>query len=88
MSAASRRPKSIKTTKRSRWRKGFGFILDLIACLLIRFFVNTYRKQLAEIGALTEIAFGREKLFIHPKLMNLLTQEGSEFALYPAGSAV
>jgi hypothetical protein len=28
------------------------------------------------------------ELFIHPKLMNLLTQEGSEFALYSAGSAV
>jgi hypothetical protein len=31
---------------------------------------------------LQEKAVGREKLFIHPKLMRLLTQEGNTFAPY------
>jgi Fic family protein len=44
---------------------------------------SRYLKQLAEIGVLTEMAFGREKLFIHPKLMNLLTHEGNHFEPYP-----
>jgi hypothetical protein len=29
------------------------------------------------------MAFGREKLFIHLKLMKLLTQEGNHFEPYP-----
>jgi hypothetical protein len=29
------------------------------------------------------MTFGREKLFIHPKLMNLLTRELNSFELYP-----
>ena len=29
------------------------------------------------------MAFGREKLFIHPKLMSLLTKETNEFTPYP-----
>jgi len=44
---------------------------------------SRYLKQLAEIGVLTEMAFGREKLFIHPKLMKLLTLEGNHFDPYP-----
>jgi Fic family protein len=44
---------------------------------------SRYLKQLVEIGVLTEMAFGREKLFIHPKLMKLLTQEGNHFDPYP-----
>jgi hypothetical protein len=40
-------------------------------------------KQLVEAGVLREMAFGREKLFIHPKLMNLLTRESNDFEPYP-----
>ena len=34
-----------------------------------------YLKQLADIGVLTEVQAGREKLFINPRLMRLLTEE-------------
>ena len=44
---------------------------------------SRYLKQLVSIGVLQEMTLGREKLFIHPKLMKLLTQEGNDFALYP-----
>ena len=40
-------------------------------------------KKLAAIGVLEERAVGREKLFIHPKLMKLLTQEENSFDPYP-----
>ena len=43
---------------------------------------SRYLKQLAEIGVLQEIAAGREKLFLHPKLLTLLTQDGNEFTPY------
>lgn len=36
---------------------------------------SRYLKQLVEIGVLEERAVGREKLFIHPKLMQLLTRD-------------
>ena len=36
---------------------------------------SRYLKALAAIGVLREQAFGREKLFVHPKLMHLLTRE-------------
>jgi Fic family protein len=36
---------------------------------------SRYLKALTEIGVLRERAFGREKLFVNPKLMSLLTQE-------------
>ncbi len=41
-----------------------------------------YLKQLAEIGVLQELPVGREKLFIHPKLMKLLTREPNNFSAY------
>jgi Fic family protein len=44
---------------------------------------SRYLKQLVEAGVLREMAFGREKLFIHPKLMNLLTRESNDFEPYP-----
>jgi Fic family protein len=44
-----------------------------------------YLKQLVEIGVLEERISGREKLFIHPKLMNLLTRETNRFESYPSG---
>lgn len=43
---------------------------------------SVYLKQLSEIGVLKEIRVGREKLFIHPKLMRLLTQDNNEFEKY------
>jgi Fic family protein len=36
---------------------------------------SEYLKQLRDIGVLDEVKVGREKLFIHPKLMSLLTSE-------------
>jgi Fic family protein len=41
-----------------------------------------YLKQLAEAGVLEELPVGREKLFIHPKLMKLLTRESNKFTPY------
>jgi Fic family protein len=43
---------------------------------------SRYLKGLVKIGVLQEKAVGREKLFIHPKLMRLLAQEGNTFAPY------
>ncbi len=43
---------------------------------------SRYLKQLAEIDVLKEIAVGREKLFIHPKLVHLLTHEGNRITPY------
>ena len=41
-----------------------------------------YLKSLVSIGVLTEQAFGKEKLFVHPKLMNLLTRDSNAFNPY------
>ena len=43
---------------------------------------SNYLKELVAIGVLTEKPMGREKLFIHPKLMQLLTQEDNTFPPY------
>jgi Fic family protein len=43
---------------------------------------SVYLKELARIGLLAEKPVGREKLFINPKLMQLLTREPNEFAPY------
>ena len=43
---------------------------------------SVYLKQLADVGVLQEQKAGREKLFIHPKLMQLLTQDNNEFKEY------
>jgi Fic family protein len=43
---------------------------------------SLYLKQLAGIGVLTELDAGKEKLFIHPKLMALLTRDSNEFVPY------
>jgi Fic family protein len=44
---------------------------------------SRYLKQLAAIGVLNEVTVGREKLFIHPKLMHLLTRDSNRLAAYP-----
>ena len=41
-----------------------------------------YLKQLVEIGVLAEVPVSKEKLFIHPKLMQLLTRDSNEFKPY------
>lgn len=43
---------------------------------------SRYLKELAAMGILTEVEIGREKLFIHPKLMRLLTQDDNAFMPY------
>jgi len=43
---------------------------------------SAYLKQLADIGVLHEIKAGKEKLFVHPKLIQLLTQDSNEFSPY------
>ena len=43
---------------------------------------SRYLKQLVDIGVLQEMTLGREKLFIHPKLMQLLTRDDNTVAPY------
>ena len=43
---------------------------------------SRYLKELVRIGVLREIQAGRDKLFIHPKLMQLLTHDNNGFELY------
>jgi Fic family protein len=45
---------------------------------------SVYLKQLAGIGVLQEQAVGREKLFVHPKLMRLMTHDSNEVRPYPS----
>ena len=39
-------------------------------------------KELVRIGVLKEMAVSKEKLFLHPKLMRLLTREGNTVTPY------
>ena len=43
---------------------------------------SVYLKELVNVGVLEEKPVGREKLFIHPKLLRLLTQDANEFKSY------
>lgn len=43
---------------------------------------SRYLKYLVATGVLREITAGREKLFLHPKLLQLLTRDGNDFAAY------
>lgn len=43
---------------------------------------SQYLKQLVDIGVLVEAPVTKEKLFIHPKLMQLLTRESNVFTPY------
>ncbi len=45
---------------------------------------SVYLKQLCEIGVLQEITTGKEKLFIHSKLIQLITEGKHEFDYYLA----
>ncbi|MCL4108103.1 UNVERIFIED_CONTAM: hypothetical protein GTU68_012839 [Idotea baltica] len=44
-------------------------------------------KKLVELGILTEMTAGRDKLFIHPKLLQLLTRNSNTFLPYPVPNA-
>jgi len=44
---------------------------------------SRYLKALAAAGVLREQTFGREKLFVHPRLMDLLTRDRNTFEPYP-----
>lgn len=43
---------------------------------------SRYLKELVSAGVLREMQHGKEKLFIHPKLMQLLTRDGNDFVRY------
>lgn len=43
---------------------------------------SVYLKQLTSIGVLEEQTVGKEKLFVHPKLMALMTRDSNDFELY------
>lgn len=43
---------------------------------------SRYLKALVSIGVLREQAFGKERLFVHPKLMNLLTRDSKTTGPY------
>ena len=43
---------------------------------------SAYLKQLSSIGVLKEVQAGKEKLFIHPRLITLMTQDENRFEAY------
>jgi len=43
---------------------------------------SVYLKHLAEIGVLNEIQAGKEKLFVHPKLIQLMIEDNNNFEQY------
>ena len=43
---------------------------------------SAYLKQLVDIGVLQEVATAKEKLFVHPKLLRLISDESNEFVRY------
>ena len=45
---------------------------------------SRYLKELCNIGILREVEFGREKLFVHPILITLLSSESHEPQAYKA----
>ena len=66
-----------------------GRILNLLigAGLAKRQTASEYLKQLAAIGMLSEIKVGREKLFLHPNFMRLLTSDDHTVPAYGDGLA-
>ena len=43
---------------------------------------SVYLKQLCGVGVLHEIQSGKEKLFVHPKLIRLMTETDNDFEIY------
>ena len=52
------------------------------AGLVERHAASRYLKNLVRIGVLEEKAVGRERLFVNPKLLKLLTEEANDFESY------
>lgn len=48
---------------------------------------SRYLGVLAEAGVLREVVVGRDKLFLHPRLLDLLTRDENAFPPYPAPGA-
>lgn len=58
-------------------------IANLVECgVAKRQTASVYLKHLVEIGVLKEMKVGRDKLFIHPKLVSLLKQDTNNFSEY------
>jgi Fic family protein len=58
-------------------------IADLVeANIAGRQAASRYLKALVAAGVLREQTFGKEKLFVHPRLMNLLTRDSNSFEPY------
>jgi len=59
---------------------------SLLCCNMIlkegRQAASRHLKALVAAGVLREQAFGKEKLFVNPKLMNLLTRDDNAFEPY------
>lgn len=45
---------------------------------------SRYLRALAGVGVLQQVAVGRDRLFLHPRLLELLTRDANEFAPFPA----
>lgn len=43
---------------------------------------SRYLKDLVKIGVLWEMQYGKEKLFVHPKLMQLLSEDSNQYVHY------
>ncbi|MEH6578826.1 MAG: Fic family protein [Amphritea sp.] len=43
---------------------------------------SEYLKRLVSIGVLTEQQVGRERLFVHPRLIELITRDANSFVKY------
>ncbi len=41
-----------------------------------------YLRQLVDVGVLDEVVSGKEKLFVHPRLMQLMTQDSNDFKAF------
>lgn len=50
--------------------------------IAVRQTASGYLKELVKLGVLEERPVGREKLFVHPKLMRLLTRDPNQFGPY------
>ena len=48
---------------------------------------SRYLKELVALGVLREMTHGKEKLFIHPKLMQLLSRDSNGFEPYATNAA-
>ncbi|MGS0757709.1 hypothetical protein ACVBEH_25450, partial [Roseateles sp. GG27B] len=58
-------------------------ISDLVAKgIAQRQAASRHLQQLVTLGILREVSVGKEKLFIHPKLMQLLSRDGNGIVMY------